>query len=327
MKTPAQLETILHRGFAGIDEPAQEFRVKIAKAEYMKIRARYGFSSLGTLLSGDISKLQKSDGVNLGLAFPPAISSHVANVCAFAGDCASTCVAFSGNGGFSTTQAVRAARLDFAIEQPLFFAILIWEELRKATQSDTYAVAIRLNTYSDIRWERVAPNLFEYFSRSTFYDYTKHPQRSRPAHTLPSNYRLTYSLSEKTTAAEFARNIDAGRNVAAVVAVRSGSVPAWREIPSTFAGLPTIDGDQTDARHLDPLGVVVLLRRKHTLKASSGLIAGAAVIAEQYLKAAANRSGSTRPVSASPHLGESSQAAAAVNDGAARSRKRRRAAN
>jgi hypothetical protein len=218
---------------------------------------------------------------------------------------------------------VRAARLDFAIEQPLFFAVLLWEELRKATQSDTYAVAVRLNTYSDIRWERVAPHLFEYFSRSTFYDYTKHPTRSRPRHLMPNNYTLTYSISEKTTPAEFLRNVSIDRNTAAVIATRSGNTPqGWRAIPETFAGLPTIDGDKQDARHLDARGHVVILRRKHTLKPSSGLIAGAAVIAETITNAAANRSSEPRPVSASPHLGETSQAATAVKDGAARSRKR-----
>lgn len=324
MKTPAQLETILARGFAGITEPRPEAIAKIAKDEYMNTRRAYGFASLGTLLSGDISKLQKSDGVNLGLAFPPADASGLANVCAFAGDCASTCVAFSGNGGFSSTQRVRMARLDFAINQPRLFAVLLWEELRKATQSDTYAVNIRLNTYSDIRWERVAPELFEYFSRSNFYDYTKHPTRSRPRHLMPSNYVLTYSISEKTTPAEFLRNVGIDRNTAAVVATRSGNTAqGWRAIPQTFAGLPVIDGDMQDARHLDPLGHVVILRRKHTLKPSSGLIAGAAVIAGTITNAAAARSSESEPVSAAPQLVKNSQAAAAVNDSAARSRKRR----
>lgn len=277
MKTPAQLEQILARGFAGITEPPAEFRVKLARAEYMKIRARYGFASRGALLSEEISKLKKSEGKNLGLAFMPADSSEIANVCAFAGDCARDCVAFSGNGGFSSTQRVRLARLAFAIEQPLFFAVLLWDELRKHSADDTFTMNVRLNTYSDLRWENIAPKLFEYFSRANFYDYTKHPARSR--RDVPANYSLTYSVSEKTTDSEFWRNLGVGRNVAAVIETRSGETPqGWRPIPQTFAGVPTIDGDLRDDRHNDPRGVVVILRRKHTLKASSGLITRAAEI-------------------------------------------------
>jgi len=277
MKTPSQLEKILEQGFRGITEPRPEAIVKIARAEYSLIRARYGFASAGALLSEEISKLKKSEGKNLGLAFMPADSSGLANVCAFAGDCARDCVAFSGNGGFSSTQRVRLARLAFAIEQPRLFAVLLWDELRKHSQDDTYAMNVRLNTYSDIRWELVAPELFAYFTRANFYDYTKHPARSR--RDVPTNYSLTYSVSEKTSTAEFWKNLDMGRNVAAVIETRSGKTPqGWRPIPSTFAGVPTIDGDQRDDRHNDPRGVVVILRRKHTLKASSGLITKAAAI-------------------------------------------------
>ena len=165
MKTPAQLEQILSRGFAGITEPATNLRVDIARAEYMKIRARYGFKSRGALLSLEIGKLKKSDGKNLGLAFMPAESSGLANVCAFAGDCARDCVAFAGNGGFTSTQRVRLARLAFAIERPHDLAVMLWDELRMHSQDDTYPMNVRLNTYSDIRWEKVAPYLFEYFER------------------------------------------------------------------------------------------------------------------------------------------------------------------
>jgi hypothetical protein len=307
MKTPAQLEKILAAGFSKITEPRPETIVKIARAEYANVRARYGFKSAGSLLSEEISKLKKSDGKNLGLAFMPAEASGLANVCAFAGDCARDCVAFSGNGGFSSTQRVRLARLAFAIEQPRLFAVLLWDELRMHSQDDTYPMNVRLNTYSDIRWEKVAPHLFEYFERANFYDYTKHPARSR--RDVPANYSLTYSVSEKTTPSEFWRNLEIGRNVAAVVDVRSGKTPqGWRPIPPTFAGVRTIDGDLRDDRHNDPRGVVVILRRKHTLKASSGLITRAAEIDASH-RGIFYRSAPSRPVTASPHLGDIGTAA------------------
>jgi hypothetical protein len=311
MKTPAQLEKILRDGFAGITEPPAEFRVKLARAEYMKIRARYGFASRGALFSEEISKLKKSEGKNLGLAFMPAEASGLANVCAFAGDCARDCVAYSGNGGFSSTQRVRLARLAFAVESPLFFAVLLWDELRMHSQDDTYPMNVRLNTYSDIRWEKVAPHLFAYFTRANFYDYTKHPARSR--RDVPANYSLTYSVSEKTTPSEFWRNLEIGRNVAAVVDIRSGETPnGWRPIPQTFAGVPTVDGDLRDDRHNDPRGVVVILRRKHTLKASSGLITKAAAINATH-SGDVYRSASSGPVSATPHTDNIAAAATPPN--------------
>jgi len=298
MKTPNQLEKLLARGFSGITEPRPDAVVKIARDELQTIRARYGFASRGALLSEEISKLKKSNGKNLGLAFMPADSSGLANVCAFAGDCARDCVAFSGNGGYSSTQRVRLARLAFAIEQPRLFAVLLWDELRKHSQDDTYTMNVRLNTYSDIRWELVAPELFAYFTRANFYDYTKHPVRSRP--NVPANYSLTYSVSEKTSPREFWKNLENDRNVAAVIDVRSGETPnGWRPIPQTFAGVPTVDGDLRDDRHNDPRGVVVILRRKHTLKASSGLITKAAAISATN-SGGVNRSAANAAAAATP---------------------------
>jgi hypothetical protein len=38
------------------------------------------------------------------------------------------------------------------------------------------------------------------------------------------------------------------------------------KIPTTFMGMPVVDGDDTDIRHLDPQGVVVALYAKGKAK-------------------------------------------------------------
>ena len=268
---PHQLEQLLTWGFktaSNYDTKKTERNVRGAKLVFAQVRSDYGFKSAGTLLSTSISKLQKNKQATAGLSFPPALSSGLANLCAFSDSCAETCVAFSGNGGFTQTQQSRKAKLEFALKFPEAFAVLLTHEI--AQMQKKYAghkIAIRLNTYSDIRWERVAPQLFTQFPRVKFYDYTKHTMRSRPAETMPKNYSLTYSVSEKTTAHEIRVAKEAGRNLAVVVAIRSGKTPqGYRKIPKTWGGMPTTDGDIRDDRHNDKKGTVVILRRKHTMK-------------------------------------------------------------
>jgi hypothetical protein len=288
MKTPNQIEKALTDGAAKLhqllktDHHTYNALVLQSKKELQDIRKSYGFKSAGSLLSGDISKLQKDERTTLGLALLPAIHSGLGNVCAFADSCADTCVAFSGNGGFSTTYNVRLARTSFMIANPQGFMALLFSEIFDAyTKAQTYeqGLAIRLNTYSDIRWEKVAPWLFDMFVAVKFYDYTKHPMSSRPEATRPKNYHLTYSVSEKTTESEIGKAIDARRPLAVVVSVRSGKVKgseSMRPIPQFWGGIPTIDGDSSDARYLNNQSAVVILRRKHTMRENHPMILKAA---------------------------------------------------
>jgi hypothetical protein len=273
---PAHLEFLLATGFSDFEHsPNTKVALHYAKKQFAEIRLQHGFKSKGTLLSLSISKLQKNEQVTAGLSFPPHTSSGIANVCAFADSCAETCVAFSGNGGFSQTQRSRIAKLDFAIQHPAAFANLLWHELDELQRKQgRKQIAVRLNTYSDLRWERIAPQLFEDFPRINFYDYTKHTLRSRPEIWIPENYSLTYSVSEKTTPTELAQANNAGRNLAVVVEVRSGKIKdgSYRPIPRTWMGILTVDGDIRDDRHNDPENRVVILRRKHTMKPNHPMI-------------------------------------------------------
>ena len=83
-----------------------------------------------------------------------------------------------------------------------------------------------------------------------FLDYTKNPNRLRRA--LPSNYDLTFSLSESNLH-DALDVLASGKNVAVVFA---------DGLPESWHGYRVINGDLHDLRHLDPKGVVVGLSPK-----------------------------------------------------------------
>lgn len=288
MKTPNQIEKALHRGAEEVRERMHRFPERYgqfiheAEQTFRMVRRSHGLESKATLLSGDISKLNKDGAAILGLALLPATTSKIGNVCAFADSCATTCVAFSGNGSFSNTVKARMARTDFMINHPREFIELLTHEIFQHINwnQKSEPLAIRLNTYSDIRWERVFPWFFTITeTRVQFYDYTKHTPASRPESTRPKNYHWTYSVSEKTTTKVIDECAEIGRPLAVVVAIRSGVLPntdEMRPIPRTWGNFSTVDGDATDARWKTEAGQAVILRRKYTMKEDHPMIVKAA---------------------------------------------------
>jgi hypothetical protein len=282
MKTPNQIERDLAKAADYVlellsnDAVGYEMQLNLAHQVFKNTASQWELKNAPSLFSGNISKLQKDEKTTLGLALLPAKHSNIANVCAFADSCAESCVAFSGNGSFPSVYRSRMAKTALLTASPKSFMILLIDELFTAVgKVGAQNLAIRLNTYSDIRWERVAPWMFEMFKGVQFYDYTKHPVSSRPETTRPANYHWTYSVSEKTTANHVSECADIGRPLAVVVEVRSGKQPKtehMRPIPKTWAGMPTVDGDSSDARYLTPTGSVVILRRKHTMKTNHPMI-------------------------------------------------------
>lgn len=281
MKTPHQLEQRLRRASTEVWElmhsgPEWNQAIKNAKRDYLKIRNAHGLKSAAPLLSTEISKLNKDEKTILGLALLPAKHSNYANLCAFADSCAQTCVAFSGNGSFPTVFTSRLAKTKLLATNPKAFMVLLVSELFTAYDDQgPNNLAVRLNTYSDIRWEVIAPWLFQTFKTVQFYDYTKHTPVTRPEESRPANYHLTYSVSERTSTKTIKACADIGRPLAVIVSTRSGKIAGsdtMRPIPETWAGMPTIDGDSSDARWTTPTGSVVILRRKHTMDAHHPMI-------------------------------------------------------
>ena len=130
----------------------------------------------------------------------------------------------------------------------------------------------RLNGTSDLSWEKYEMtedmNVFDVFAGIQFYDYTKLPnpwERVRP------NYHLTYSYSERTGSWATVSSIIAhGVNVAIVFDRLKGEA-----LPTTYRGIPVLDGDIHDLRFRDPMGHIVGLRFKGgRAKLAAGLAGG-----------------------------------------------------
>lgn len=287
LTTPAALERHLARGFDAVradlenaagarDIRSRSYtvraRIEAARRTWSAIREAHGFAPdpAARLLSVDIAKTQKNADATHALALLPHKVSGRVNLCAFEDKCAATCVAFSGKGGTPSVQRSRAARVALMLEDPRAFAWVLFDELDTLERSGE-RVAVRLNAYSDIRYERVAPWLFDWCASIMFYDYTKHPASSRPAGSMPASYRLTYSVSPRTKLDQVRAAIAAGRNVAVVFDVHAQNKN--NSLPATWCDLEVIDGDETDERYADPVAVVVGLRRKGSLRTGAPLTA------------------------------------------------------
>ncbi|ESZ33842.1 hypothetical protein X733_13620 [Mesorhizobium sp. L2C067A000] len=154
--------------------------------------------------------------------------------------------------------------------------------------------AVRLNGTSDIQWEVAHPctrqgvtytSIFAAFPEVQFYDYTKVYKRAYRA--LPSNYSLTLSYSAANEA--YANAVidtanETGANVAIVYrtkALRNQFVEDGAHYLGRVGfGLramkrEVIDGDETDMRFTDKLGVIVGLYAKGPAKRdTSGFVVG-----------------------------------------------------
>ncbi len=232
----------------------------------------------GNLLScGTNAKTVKGDGSEYltAIMYLTPWKSAGINVCAMAeqAQCIEGCLNSAGRGQMSSVQLGRARKTQwFASDRAGFMAQLVsdLESFVSYCAKRGIHPCVRLNGTSDIRWELIGVNGFrnvmEAFPMVTFYDYTKIANRRG----LPSNYHLTWSYSEasKAYAIQSAIAVANGLNIA-VVFRRKGDIPA------SFLGLPTIDGDRDDMRFLDPKGVVVALYAKGKAKQDqSGFVVG-----------------------------------------------------
>lgn len=179
------------------------------------------------------------------------------NVCPWSTpSCRTGCVAFAGNGEYHKVQRSRAIKTGFAAKHPEDFLSLLIEELERTSRKEPDA-AVRLNTFSDVAWERVLPS--GVFHLLAFYDYTKGGiKRFRAGKEV--GYKLVLSVSERTNLASMDSWLAEGATAAVVFSQRKGE-----DLPATFRGHPVIDGDLTDDRLIDPPGSIVGLRAKGRL--------------------------------------------------------------
>lgn len=210
------------------------------------------------------------------LHLSPERLSGYGNVCASASaGCVASCLNTAGRGGIGLTtvgdNAIQRARRErtrlWFEERDAFMRQLVREIESHAARARRAGLTpcVRLNGTSDIRFEHVkidGATLFDRFDWLQFYDYTKHANRRD----IPDNYHLTYSLAETPRSwrgAEVA--LEKGVNVAVVLAGAGDSVHP-RPFPPTWNGRALVDGDTSDLRFLDPVGVYVGLRAKGRAK-------------------------------------------------------------
>ena len=209
-----------------------------------------------TLLTVANPKIMKSIAqgwATAGLSLAPAWESGHNTCPNHSKQCAAACINKLGMGNMPTVQAARIKRtLDYFNHREHFLTTLnadIYQFCLNARDLGL-KVALRLNVYSDIRWER--HGIPQRWPSITFYDYSKLPNRKN----LPNNYKLTFSFS--------GNNLNDCRK--ALVNGMNVAVPFLDELPSEWLGHRVIDGDADDLRFLDPTPCIVGLRAKGRLR-------------------------------------------------------------
>ena len=221
------------------------------------------------LLTTKQYKLDKGLGAGIltaGITLSPAheaaniLKRPLPTTCSMSGACAAGCLRFAGMNNFPTHAIARARRTALWFDDRATFlshAIAEFVSVERKALRMGYIAAARPNLLSDI--PQLAHALAAALPNVRFYDYTKIPGAWKRT---KANYHLTYSASERSTAADIRDAFAHGINVAVVVS----DIKKGEELPATFTlhGItrPTIDGDVNDARFLDAPGHYVLLRWK-----------------------------------------------------------------
>ena len=228
------------------------------------------YSKSNNLLSTNNSKTIKGEKLGymtyiLYLA-PHTQNSKGINICSHASKgCAKACLFGSGAARFDNVQLGKTNKTEWFLDNRQEFIEKLDKEIsvikNKAKHKDTNNVlipTIRLNGTSDIAWEKFKirdnKNIFELHSDIQFYDYTKNHIRFEKK--LPTNYHLTFSMSEDNKEKSF-ELLNKGHNVAMVFGIKNES-----ELPTEYNGHKVINGDKDDLRFLDDKNVIVGLKYK-----------------------------------------------------------------
>ena len=191
---------------------------------------------------------------------PSTISGF--NTCGSASEgCIDACLNEAGNPVFMPQKTLgRVNRTHLLFKDEAKFISMASREIRNHEiycKKNNLKPVVRLNTTSDVMFERKKFSFMQNFPNVQFYDYTKHFNRMIKylKGELPSNYHLTFSRNEKNDF-QSTQVLKSGGNVAVVFR---------KELPKTYKGFKVVSGDDHDLRFLDPSNVVVGLKEKLTL--------------------------------------------------------------
>lgn len=234
-----------------------------ARAAWTEYRGRPGVKLLTPPDAN--TKFRKTSTPVYGLSLLPAKASNH-EVCNYRTPaCTAGCVAYAGRGKSPKVLAGRAHKTEFFARNPdAFTSLLYWEIAAAEDRHYPQKIAVRLNAFSDIPWESVAPWLFDTAPEIQFYDYTKWPHQRRESR-LPHNYDLTYSVDDSWTENRIALNLRQGFRLAMIV-------PSGQEITPMFHNYPCVNGDLSDARWEDPKPGLVLLKAKGDMRKGNPMV-------------------------------------------------------
>lgn len=193
--------------------------------------------------------------------------------------CEKACLFTAGRGAMNSVMLSRLRKTLYFNQYRDQFMLQLQSELirrRAKAKRKGYKLIVRLNGTSDVRWENepighAYANIMQALPDIQFYDYTKIANRKN----APANYDLTFSYSGVEAYQPFVAKAVANGDRIAVVFRNRAIVDAMLANGETFLGLPVVDGDDTDIRHLDPKGAVVALYAKGKARRDqSGFVVG-----------------------------------------------------
>jgi len=209
----------------------------------------------------------QSYGWMTGILYLSPASLSGKNLCPHSSaGCRAACLYSAGRGIFKTIQEARMKKTRMFLDAQEAFLDQIRKDIRglvKKAEKSGMRPCVRLNGTSDLPWHKLG-GLLEEFSGIQFYDYT--PNLGRMLEFLdgkmPANYHLTFSKKEDNDEA-VNQVISKGGNVAVV----------FKQMPSIWKDRKVVDGDLSDLRFLDGMGVIVGLKAKgKARKDTSGFV-------------------------------------------------------
>lgn len=256
----------------------RKVRAALIRNMFADERARFGLGSGAYPLtsvydpakgkdSSSNAKISKNELATVSLTLQSAtvatvldgFNVYTLNTCTSSGLCEALCVLKHGKGSLPAVIRARDWRTWLLVRYPEMFAVLLAYELDTVSATHGKFLA-RLNVNSDILWHLV-PELFA-SSGMQAYDYTKHETAldTRSGWVLP-NYRLVYSVNERSDDLLVAEFLDRGGSVA-MVTNRAKGTAAYKRL--TFAGkrYRVEDGDISDNRYETPKRTIVDLYAK-----------------------------------------------------------------
>lgn len=258
-QTPTKLE--ITRAYAGgaiyTDAALDQVDLQHATELWRHHRVRNGFAATAPNLIAEPdsnAKLTKSATPTYGLSLAPH-RLGIGNVCPHSTpQCRRVCLESAGRGSFGSVQRGRMVRTTFLAMYPLECRAMLRDELRRALKRHgRKSVAWRPNVLSDLPWH-AEPWVQALPKRLRIYGYSKRTVTQEEA----GRVDITYSISERQpTFADALEILENGTRIAVVTAA---------DLPKSIAGYPVHDGERTDERWREPVGIVRLVPKGKALK-------------------------------------------------------------